>query len=53
MTCYSCDDCGQRHPDRYCPECGLLLCQAHQECPDCGNEDLTAFREDQRYGRDD
>jgi hypothetical protein len=49
----TCDWCGQRHPDRYCPLCELLLCQAHKdECPECGNENLNEFREDQKYGRD-
>jgi hypothetical protein len=48
-----CDWCGYRHPDRYCGECGLLLCPAHKECPECGRENMALFREDQNFGPPD
>ena len=31
-----CDECGHAHAEHFCRSCGLWLCDAHRECPDCG-----------------
>lgn len=31
----TCDECGASHATHNCPNCGLRLCDAHHECPEC------------------
>jgi hypothetical protein len=49
----ACDECGERHACKRCVECCLLICDAHHECPDCGDEDFVLFREDQNHNDPD
>jgi hypothetical protein len=47
----ACDECGRPRATQHCGGCGLLLCDAHRECPDCESEKLNEFREDQQYDK--
>jgi hypothetical protein len=34
----ACDACAHRHAEFRCAECGLQLCAAHHDCPECEAE---------------